>query len=289
MDLRALHLFAGSGGGLLGGLLVGHVPVCAVEIDPYCQRVLVQRQRDGLLPPFPIWDDVRDFAGPPWHGRVDVIHAGFPCQPWSTAGPRTGAADDRNLWPDTCRIIGEVRPRYVFLENVPALLTQPYFGTILGELSTLGYDTRWTVLGADDVGAPHHRKRLWLLAYSHSQRLEEQPVSAERAISVGHAARGGAEIPDAPRQPLGAARQSWLHGDVGHADGQRCPEQQCALAAGPAWPGPEYPGWWKSEPRLDRVAHRISHRVDRLRAIGNGQVPLCVAVAWRLLTRCDEA
>ena len=162
--LRSLHLFAGAGGGILADLLLGHIPVCAVEIDPYCQGVLMHRQADGYLPWFPIWDDVRTFDGAPWHGHVDIMSGGFPCQPWSLAGARKGATDNRNLWPDTFRVVRAVRPHYVFLENVPGLLAHAYFGRILGDLAEAGYDARWCVLGADDVGAPHRRRRLWILA-----------------------------------------------------------------------------------------------------------------------------
>ncbi len=84
--MNELHLFAGAGGGILGGILLGHTCVCAVEIEPYCRKVLLQRQRDGILPKFPIWDDVRTFDGKPWRGKVDVVCGGFPCQDISIAG-----------------------------------------------------------------------------------------------------------------------------------------------------------------------------------------------------------
>src|SRR3990167_9439770 len=119
--LRSLDLFAGVGGGLLFGTILGWESVCAVEIDDYYQQVLSQRQKDGALPWFPIWDNIRDFDGTPWRGLVDVVTGGFPCQPYSCAGKRKGEMDERNLWPDTIRVIREVRPRYCLLENVPGL------------------------------------------------------------------------------------------------------------------------------------------------------------------------
>lgn len=85
--MNELHLFAGAGGGILCGILLGHSCVCAVEIEPYCRKVLLQRQRDGILPKFPIWDDVRTFDGKPWRGKVDVVCGGFPCQDISCADP----------------------------------------------------------------------------------------------------------------------------------------------------------------------------------------------------------
>ena len=126
-SLRELHLFAGAGGGILGGMLLGHTPVCAVEIDKYCRRVLGARQADGCLPPFPVFADIRAFDGRPWRGRVDVVAGGFPCQPWSQAGKQKGADDPRHLWPEMARIVEEVRPRYVFAENVSlAALEEPW-------------------------------------------------------------------------------------------------------------------------------------------------------------------
>ena len=97
--MRELHLFAGAGGGILGGMLLGHTTVGAVEIEPYCRRVLLQRQRDGILPKFPIWDDVCTFDGKPWRGKVDVVCGGFPCQDISVAGKGTGITGERSgLW-----------------------------------------------------------------------------------------------------------------------------------------------------------------------------------------------
>lgn len=89
-QLRTLHLFAGAGGGILADLILGHLPVCAVEIDPYCRRILLSRQRDGGLPRFPIWDDVRTFDGRPWEGAVDIVSGGFPCTDISAAGRGAG-------------------------------------------------------------------------------------------------------------------------------------------------------------------------------------------------------
>lgn len=120
---RELSLFSGAGGGLLGTKLLGWRPVCYVEKDPYCQRVLQARIRDGYLDDAPIWDDINTFDGRRWRGCVDIVTAGFPCQPFSMAGRRKGDSDERNLWPDTVRVIREVGPRVVLLENVAGLLT----------------------------------------------------------------------------------------------------------------------------------------------------------------------
>ena len=142
------------------------------------QRVIRARIRDGLFDDAPIWDDARTFDGVPWRGLVDVISAGFPCQPFSVAGKRRGEDDPRNLWPDTLRIIREVRPSYAFLENVPGLLAgHGYFGRILGDLAEAGFDAEWIVLSAADAGANHLRKRLWILAYSTELLIRQEPLA----------------------------------------------------------------------------------------------------------------
>ena len=173
--LNTLDLFSGYGGFQLGLRLAG-IPirtVCYVEWDKYCQQVLLQRFKDDppTLTPAPVWDDIKSFDGIPWRGVVDIITAGFPCQPHSNAGLRKGAGDDRNLWPDTLRIIREVGPRIVLLENVPGILVRPddgreaYGGTVVGQLAEIGYDAVWRVISASEAGGPHVRKRWWLVAY----------------------------------------------------------------------------------------------------------------------------
>ena len=167
--LRELALFAGAGGGILGGKLLGWRTVCAVERDAYAAGVLAQRQNDGALEAFPIWSDVTTFDGKPWEGIVDVISGGFPCQDISAAGRGAGIEGSRSgLWSHMARIIGEVRPRFVFVENSPLLVGRG-LAVVLGDLAEMGYDARWGIVGADDCGGPHRRKRIWLrgeLAYT---------------------------------------------------------------------------------------------------------------------------
>lgn len=162
--MRELALFAGAGGGILGGKLLGWRTVCAVERDAYAAQVLAQRQNDGCLEPFPIWSDVCSFDGAPWRGLVDVVSGGFPCQDISSAGKGEGLDGERSgLWREMARIIGEVRPRYVFVENSP-VLTSRGLGRVLGDLAKMGFDARWGVLGASDFRAPHKRERIWIVA-----------------------------------------------------------------------------------------------------------------------------
>jgi DNA (cytosine-5)-methyltransferase 1 len=175
MDIpRTMHLFAGAGGGILADLLLGHRPVCAVEIEPYCRQVLLQRQRDGILPRFPIWDDVCTFDGKPWRGRVDVVCGGFPCTDIASCRRNAEGIDGEKsgLWREMGRIVCEVRPRYVFVENSPMLVGRG-LAVVIGDLTEMGYDCKWCCMGGDIAGLPHHRSRLWLVAYSDNKQREK--------------------------------------------------------------------------------------------------------------------
>lgn len=158
--MNELALFAGAGGGILGGHLLGWKTVCAVEREPYAASVLMQRQNDGILPPFPIWDDVCTFDGRPWRGLVDVVSGGFPCQAFSTAAAGRNNAPD--LWPEMRRIVADVTPRIVYAENVSAKA----INAAGDDLESLGYQTKAVSFSAADVGADHERQRYWLLAYT---------------------------------------------------------------------------------------------------------------------------
>ena len=260
--MRELALFAGAGGGILGGLLLGWRTVCAVEINPYCRQVLLHRQRDGLLPPFPIWDDVTTFDGKPWRGHIDVISGGFPCQDISSAGTRKGLAGERSgLWSEFARIIGEVRPAFAFVENSP-MLTVRGLGVVLGDLAALGYHARWGVLGAHDVGAPHRRDRIWIVA-------TDADLRGERALSEH------AEVAEPPEPGS----------DVAYAAGERCRPRNFGAGVPdvpPADPGDRSHRWWGSR-RFEGVDDGVAHKMDRVRATGNGQVPAVVRLAWQSL------
>ena len=166
MALHALCLFDGYGGFELGFRLAGLDirTVCRVERDSHAAATLVARMEEETLDRAPIWDDVTTFDGRPWAGRVDLITAGFNCQPFSSAGQSRGVDDERWLWPDIARIVAEVGPRFVYLENVGGLVRLGGLDRVCGDLADLGFDAEWGLLSAAAVGAPHKRERFWLLA-----------------------------------------------------------------------------------------------------------------------------
>lgn len=225
--MNELALFAGAGGGLLGTKLLGWRTVCAVERAEYCRRVLLARQDDRSLEPFPIWDDVKTFDGRPWAGRVDVVSGGFPCQAFSTASRGRACAED--LWPEMRRVVREVRPRWVFAENVQRSPIE----RAAADLREDGLRVAFARIGAADVGAPHRRPRWWLVAHADREGQRVRPLDDQVA---------GLQV---------SPERLW-------------PE-----------PGPEVLG------DDDGVANRM----DRLRAIGNGQVPIVAAVAFDQLSR----
>ncbi len=176
--MNELALFAGAGGGILGSTLLGWRTVCAVEINEYARNVLIARQNDGCLEPFPIWDDITTFNGKRWRGIVDVVSGGFPCQDISTAGGpnRKGINGEKSgLWREMARIIREVRPRYAFVENSAALSWRG-MGVVLGDLAEMGFDAEWGVFSAADIGARHERARMWIVgSHRDADKESEKP------------------------------------------------------------------------------------------------------------------
>ena len=302
--MNELALFAGAGGGILGGHLLGWRTICAVEWMPYPRSVLMQRQNDGILRSFPIWDDVQTFDGKPWAGLVDVVSGGFPCQDISAAGKGAGIDGERSgMWSHMARIIGEVRPCYVLVENSP-MLTSRGLGRVLGDLAAMGYDAEWCVLGADDVGAPHKRDRIWVLgAASDSSSLARDPWRPEPARQLGAPwlADGGDDVADPEsRESRVKAEWKWWEDpcrrgdDCRGAQGKRKESSDSMHQRLEVWDWSQgaprtrtsafLGDWWATEPRLGRVAHVVASRVDRLKAIGNGQVPAVAATAFRILS-----
>jgi DNA (cytosine-5)-methyltransferase 1 len=242
-------LFSGiqTGGLDLGLERAGHRVVWQVEIDPFCRAVLAKH-----WPDVPRYEDVHDVGA---HNLepVDLVCGGFPCQPVSVAGKQLAREDERWLWPEFARILRELRPRFVLLENVPGLLVHG-MGDVLGDLADLGYDAEWESIPAAAVGAPHLRYRVFVVAYAGGIRRDfagtEQPLSRAwlaRETRVANPNGERREELDATALPSRSRFDSWrLVADEGA---------------------------WSAEPDVDRVAHGVPARVDRLRALGNAVVP----------------
>ena len=237
--MNGLSLFTGSGIGdlVFKEIIPDYRTVCYVEWEAYAVANLIAKIQAGLIDDAPIWDDIRTFDTTPYRGVVDFVFGGFPCQPFSVAGKNKGESDERNMWPDTFRVISEIRPRYALLENVPNLLTHKYARRIFADLAQIGYDCEWDVVGASDVGANHRRERVWILA--HAKRV-----------------RGTAGL-SGPEQR--------------HERHTRKPNNGSSKKIRPD------SGWWAVEPNVGRVAHGISNRVGRLKILGNGWCPQVVA------------
>lgn len=212
--MKELSLFTGGGGGVLATQhLLGWETIGYVEWDDYCQRLLAARINDGFLSRAPIYGNIdafiRDGYATAYSGLVDVITAGFPCQPFSVAGKQLAADDPRNKWPATIECIRLVRPRYCLLENVPGLISNGYIATVLGDLAACGYDARWRVLSAAELGAPHKRDRLWIVAYRNGDEWCASGMGQDAGADGRHNAGGmGEGIPHVDRSEQGRRDQS---------------------------------------------------------------------------------
>lgn len=225
--MNVLSLFSGIAGLDLGIKIA--VPearvICHVEFDAYCRRVLLARMSDGSLDPCPIHGDVRTFDGRPWRGVVDCIAGGFPCQDISNAGRRAGIGGERSgLWSEFARLVGEIRPRYVFVENVSALLVRGV-DRVLGDLAALGYDAEWLCLSAAAVGAPHLRKRVFILAHAGRERDERRREAGDVA-GTGGSPQGEARQRQRGRDAAGGglgplADSQEQRGELRAAEGER--------------------------------------------------------------------
>lgn len=302
MGLRTLALCAGIGGLELGlrRVLPTRV-VCWVERDPYAQRVLVARMQDGRLDDAPIWDDLTTFDAAAWRGQCDLVAAGFPCQPYSTAGKKLGADDPRDLWAHVARVVAESGASVVCLENVARLVRAPGgLGRVLRDLAALGFDAEWGVVRASDAGAPHRRARLFLLAVSDAGRVllgeQQGRVRRERPERLESKRTGAAEPGDVGAERLGDPCGKGLARTTAEKADERCG----------SWPpGPSDRDEWEEvialrpdlEPSVCGVAHgaadgldrdsfgKIPNRRQRIRCLGNAVVPAQAALAFGELVK----
>jgi len=293
--LRVLDLFSGIGGFSLGLERTGGFETVAFcEIEPYPRAVLAKH-----WPDVPIYDDVRTLTADALRQdgiAVDVICGGFPCQDVSFAGKRAGLEGARSgLWREYARLIGELRPRFVIVENVPGLLNLG-MGAVLGDMAALGYDATWDCIPAAAVGAPHRRDRIWLVATD--ANCESKHDGSQ------HAEVGGASQPVA--DAYGLAGHKWRPCDATEGTGRRDADRggvctsvrdpdRKGLAVGEGEPGDARPqfapfigtGWWLSEPDVGRVAHGVPSRVDRLKGLGNAVVPQIPELIGRAILKAE--
>lgn len=275
-------LFSGIGGFSLAAEWMGWRTAWFSEIDPFASRVLAHH-----WPDVPNFGDIRaiDWATVE---PVDVLTGGFPCQPHSLAGKRQGSNDERDLFDEIIRCAGVLRPRYIVLENVPGLFTSDagrFFGRVLGALASLGYDAEWRVLSAADVGAPHRRERVWIVAHADGGRREQRDASTGRqaAAGTGHVYVGHSQQPRLEGRSrhegsdvcgrndsatIGSAAEAGV--SVGWSDAAAVQGHDGTVRLIPheaAQEGPESSLW--------PVADGVPGRVARLRGIGNSIVPQC--------------
>jgi len=291
--MRVLDLFSGIGGFSLGLERAGMRTVAFCEIDPFCRAVLAKH-----WPAVICYDDIRTLDAnrlfQDSHGELpDVICGGFPCQDISYAGDGAGLAGERSgLWSEYARLIGEIRPSFVIVENVSALLSRG-LGDVLRDLAALRYDAEWHCIPASSVGAPHRRDRFWLVGYPHDKSESAFPVHDEapwlpRAIADAAAVLWASEFGGEPDGDPSRAQ------DVADAGGQRlqgagdvsgearhAPSGQSVL--GNAFDGRQ----WRVEPDVGRVANGVPARVDRLRSLGNSVVPQITEILGRAIVRAS--
>jgi DNA (cytosine-5)-methyltransferase 1 len=285
-------LFAGIGGFDLAAEWMGWRTVWQSEIDPYCVALLARR--------FPRARQLGDIARVDWRTveRPNVICGGFPCQDISYAGKGAGLSGARSgLWYEYARCVRELGPDYFVVENVRALFTRG-FDAVLGTLADLGYDAEWSMYGAADVGAPHRRERVWILAHRNGQLFDGSGPSGPSGWS--EPPDGRTDVANAagerPGETWGLRRNEspeWPSSGgeaIPHGERERL---ERLIEVGPtprAADGPghgRYPGGWDVEPDVGRVAHGVPARVDRLRGLGNAIVPACALPIFRRIEQLE--
>jgi len=274
--LNGLDLFSGIGG---ISLALGQWarPVAYCEIDEYARAVLLSRMADGQLPTAPIWDDIRTFPISDFRGQIDIVYGGFPCQDLSCAGTRKGLEAERSgLFFEIMRLAEEIRPTFIFLENVPGI--RKYLHIVAREMASLRYDCRWGMLSAYDVGAPHKRERWFLLANANSRRCgreRERKMEQPRRTEI----KCASHVTNPNRQGLEIGKEEIQHTTMQSTiEPRRFIRVKKRIAA-------DYADsrWWAVEPDVGRVVDGLPFRVDRIKALGNAVVPAQVSEAFKRL------
>jgi DNA (cytosine-5)-methyltransferase 1 len=283
MILTHGSLFSGIGGFDLGFERAGIKTLWQVEIDGYANKILERHFPNAVR-----FYDIRK-VGKQNLASVDIVSGGFPCQDISNAGKRTGIEGARSgLWREMHRIVCELRPKYVVVENVAALLNRG-MGRVFGDLAAIGYDAEWQSIRASDVGAPHRRERIWIVAYSRNVRCNAGGSEQSLQRIGTHGETQDVANPIGSRQGLHFNEECETKTDIREAsDAESCSktaagaknDERCESQAGNwrqvfAGRSPEIrcSEWWSVEPDVGRVAHGIPFRVDRLKGLGNAIVP----------------
>ena len=291
MDLlKGLDLFSGVGGiSMAISEFVRTMAYC--EIEPYCQGVLLSRMADGILDNAPIWDDIKTLDGRQFEGKVDIIFGGFPCTDISIAGVGRGLEGERSgLFFEIMRLADEIKPSYIFLENVPMVCSRGGL-QIVREITERGYDCRWCTLSAAEVGAKHKRERFFLLA--HSNNYGQSPCENWRSFRKCFISR---EESDKQKESIRKAeRTSALSGDVANSQGKRCEERRQSSGEKTTYSRSEsvnkHPfrdNWETDEPEMAGVVDGLQFRSHRIKSLGNSVVPFQVREAFRLLSGVKE-
>ena len=299
-ELPTVIAFCAGYGGIERGLdLAGleHRVIAYVEIEAFAIANLVSKMEAGIIPPAPIYTDIKTFPSHLFRGKVSILTGGYPCQPFSAAGKRLGEDDPRHLWPHIRRHIESIKPVQCFFENVEGHISLG-LSTVVSDLEEDGYLTTWGIFSAREVGAPHQRKRVYILANSNGFRLEEHGHSKPT-----NAIKTSEELAD--RNGIRCDRRELPNRgkDVAYACGKRLQGSQrlridstenCGWqksAVGPIAKCSNDREWrsWSSEPRVGRVVNGCTDRVDRIRLLGNAVVPQTAAKAYITLTnRCKD-
>ena len=262
MKLNGLDLFSGIGGNTLG--LRDYIKTIAYcEYDKHAQSVLLSRMADGSIESAPIWDDITSLRGEHFDCPIDIIVGGFPCQDISVAGKGQGIQDGNRsgLFFEVMRLTDELNPTFLFLENVPAIRTRG-LDIVLQELTKRGYDCRWTMLSAAQVGAQHKRERWFLLAYSNKRGLQ----TTRSLLKTAGTAREDREC--------GRSTESRLDGVVDGISASVDKGRPSYLTA----------DYWKEEPKdFPRVTQEKEQRTERIKRLGNAVVPLQAKTAFEYL------
>lgn len=288
-ELRGISLCSGYAGLDLGLHIAEprYRTVAFVEREAHAAAALVARMEDSSLGMAPVWDDLRSFDGTAWRGRVHLVSAGYPCQPFSRAGKRRGADDPRHLWPDVARVIGEVDPEWVFCENVEGHVDLG-LAEVLDELGRMGFSTKAGLFTAREAGASHRRRRIFILAHADRERrglFSGDPDGSRdlpAGVAVGHLA---GELRPVRGEQRGPGVDAPVDGDRDHGTGSS--DGDIPLFA----PGPARLQAWSQilaqrpdlQPALLRASDGLADRVERSRAAGNGVCSLAAALAWRTL------